>query len=330
MVLVAAKVRMKRPKTILLILNFNGMLFVPTFAVELISYTLPMRTCGFTIVRNAVKYDYPVVESIKSVLPVCDEFLVLAGNSDDNTLDLIRQIGSPKIRIAESTWDDSLKEGGRVLAAETNKAFDLISPESDWALYLQADEVIHEKYHDNISEAMKKWLDCPEVEGLLFNYTHFYGTYHYTGDSRRWYRHEIRIIRNDKSIRSYRDAQGFRKKGEKLRVRPVDASVYHYGWVKNPKTMQTKVLDFHKLWHDEEWIKQNVNQEELFDFTDVDSLAVFTGTHPAVMTDRIKNADWNIELDISKKKLGFKNRILLLFEKLTGYRLFEYKNYRII
>jgi len=289
-----------------------------------------MKVCGFTIIRNAVKYDYPVVESIRSILPVCDEFLVLVGKSDDGTLELIRNIDSPKIRIEESVWDDSMKEGGKVLAVETNKAFDLIPKDFDWAFYLQADEVVHEKYHEAIREAMAKWQYNKEVDGLLFKYTHFYGTYRYIGNSRRWYRNEIRIVRNDKSIRSYRDAQGFRKNGEKLRVKSLEAAVYHYGWVKNPKTMQTKLLDFHRLWHDEDWIKQNVKQEDLFDFTDVDSLALFTGTHPSVMADRIRTSDWKIDLDISKKKLGLKDSVLNYFEKATGHRLFEYKNYKII
>lgn len=289
-----------------------------------------MKVCGFTIIRNAVKYDYPVVESIRSILPVCDEFLVLVGKSDDGTLELIRNIDSPKIRIEESVWDDSMKEGGKVLAVETNKAFDLITNDFDWVFYLQADEVVHEKYHEAIREAMAKWQYNEEVDGLLFKYTHFYGTYRYIGNSRRWYRNEIRIVRNDKSIRSYRDAQGFRKNGEKLRVKSLEAAVYHYGWVKNPKTMQTKLLDFHRLWHDEDWIKQNVKQEDLFDFTDVDSLALFTGTHPSVMADRIRNTDWKIDLDISKKKLGLKDTVLNYFEKATGHRLFEYKNYKII
>jgi hypothetical protein len=289
-----------------------------------------MKICGFTIVKNAVKYDYPIVESIKSILPIVDAFIVLAGNSDDSTLEVLKGIDSPKLRILDSTWDDSLKEGGRVLAAETNKAFDLIPAEFDWAFYLQADEVVHEKYHNPIVASMQQWLNHPEVEGILFNYTHFYGTYNYIGDSRKWYRNEIRIIRNDKSIRSYKDAQGFRKNDRKLQVKPVDASIYHYGWVKNPRTMQTKMLDFHKLWHDEEWIRQNHQTGELFDYSEVDSLARFNGSHPKVMEERIRLTSWNIEMDTSKKKFGWKDRFLHLFEKITGYRLFEYKNYSII
>nr|MDQ3017611.1 glycosyltransferase family 2 protein [Bacteroidota bacterium] len=167
-----------------------------------------MKVSGFTIVRNVLKYDYPVVEAILSILPLCDEFVVSVGDSDDETLDLISNIQSPKIRIVRTTWDDTLREGGQVLAIETNKAFDEISPDADWAFYIQADEVIHEKYHDVIKSAMEKYVKDGNVEGLLFNYLHFYGSYGHVGNSRKWYRREIRVIRNDKSIRSYRDAQG--------------------------------------------------------------------------------------------------------------------------
>ena len=60
-----------------------------------------MKVAGFTIIRNAIKFDYPVVEAITSILPICDEFVVAVGNSDDETLQLIKQIDSPKIKIFE-------------------------------------------------------------------------------------------------------------------------------------------------------------------------------------------------------------------------------------
>src|SRR6266478_5060005 len=134
-----------------------------------------MKVSGFTIVRNAIKFDYPIVEAINSVLPICDEFIVAVGNSDDDTLNLIRSIHSPKIKIIATTWDDTLRQGGKVLAIETNKAFAAISPDADWCFYIQADEVVHEKYLPAIKDAMLKWKDDGKVEGLLFNYKHFYG-----------------------------------------------------------------------------------------------------------------------------------------------------------
>jgi len=115
-----------------------------------------MKVSGFTVIRNAVKYDYPIVEAIQSILPLCDEVVVAVGNSDDDTLQLIQNI-DPKIRIIETIWDDTLREGGRVLAVETDKAFAAISSDSDWAFYIQGDEVIHENYHSTILAAMLKY-----------------------------------------------------------------------------------------------------------------------------------------------------------------------------
>lgn len=290
-----------------------------------------MKISGFIIIRNAVINDYPVTEAIRSILPMVDEMIVSIGDSEDDTLGLIQSISSDKIRIVHSVWDPALRKGGAVLAAETDKAFAHISPDSDWAFYIQADEVVHEKYHPVILEATIKYKDQKEVEGLLFKYTHFYGTYNYVGDSRKWYNREIRLIRNDKSIHSYKDAQGFRKDGRKLNVKLIDAYIYHYGWVKSPKQMLQKQKNLGKFWRsDEEW-QQFLTESDFWDFSnEFDSLAKFTGTHPAVMHDRIKKQNWNIEMDISRKRFSFKNRLLYYIEKTTGKRLFDYKNYKIL
>ena len=177
-----------------------------------------MKVSGFTFVKNAVKYGYPVVESIRSLLPIVDEMIVCLGDSEDETNKLIESIGSDKIKIIHSVWDNSLREGGKVLAVETDKAMDATAPDSDWLFYIQADEVLHEQYHPVILDIMKKYREDERVEGLLFHYHHFYGSYKFIGDGRKWYSKEIRVIRNNKKIRSYRDAQGFRMDGRKLQV----------------------------------------------------------------------------------------------------------------
>ena len=220
-----------------------------------------MKVSGFTFVRNAVKYDYPIVEAIKSILPLCDEFVIAVGNSDDDTLGLIKSIGSPKIKIIETIWDDSLREGGKVLAVETDKALRAISPHSDWAFYIQADEVFHENDLPKIKEAMQKWKDDKNVQGLLFNHINFYGTYDYYADSRKWNKKEVRVIRNDKSISSWKDAMSFRQNGKKLHVKFVDALIYHYGWVKSPIAQQKKRDSFHKLWHRDENNKPTIEDQ---------------------------------------------------------------------
>ncbi|WP_295127044.1 glycosyltransferase family 2 protein [uncultured Chitinophaga sp.] len=290
-----------------------------------------MKISGFTFVRNAVKYDYPVLEAIRSILPLCDEVVVSVGDSTDGTLELIQSINSPKIRITHSVWDDSLKEGGRILAIETDKAFDEVDPASTWAIYIQADEVLHEDDYPAIRAAMEQHAGNPQVEGLLFKYRHFFGSYDYVGDSRTWYKNEIRIIRADKNIRSYRDAQGFRKEGRKLRVKRVDATVSHYGWVKSPEKQAVKVNNARSLYYGndkEKYEKRKVG--EAFDYSVVDSLERFTGRHPQFMQERIARINWQFEHDISRKRFGFKDRILYWVEKRTGWRPFDYRNYEIL
>ena len=290
-----------------------------------------MRISGFTIIRNAVKNDYPVVEAITSILPLVDEMIVLVGASDDNTEQLIRSINSSKIKIHFSVWNTSPQSGGAVLAEETNKAFRLVDSASDWAFYIQADEVLHEKYYAAIIEGCKKYKEDKRVQGLLFKYLHFYATYDYVGDSRRWYSHEVRIIRNDKNISAYRDAQGFRMGNKKLKVKKLDAYIYHYGWVKSHEQMITKMKDTSSFWiaDKEEWEKF-LQSEIKFNFKNFDSIKLFSGTHPKIMEKRIREQNPDINLDIKMKKFSLKNRIMYVIEKVTGKRFFEFKNYTVI
>lgn len=289
-----------------------------------------MKVCGFTIVRNAIKYCYPVVESIKSILPLCDQMLVVVGKSEDDTLNLIKSIDSSKIIIVESVWDDSIKEGGRVLAVETDKALDAITDEFDWCFYIQADEVVHEKYHPVILREMEKRIDQSDVEGLLFNYLHFWGTYDYVGVGREWYRREIRVIRNNKSIRSYKDAQGFRINNQRLNVKHIDAYIYHYGWVRPPETIKSKMRNFNLLYFTGGKLEGKLDKVTNFDYSSVGEVTQFQDTHPKVMEELVNRLNWHVQFDEKKINISFKDSVLYWFEKRFGYRLFEYKNYKII
>ncbi|MFZ9660826.1 MAG: glycosyltransferase family 2 protein [Chitinophagaceae bacterium] len=289
-----------------------------------------MKISGFTIVRNALLYDYPAVEAITSILPVVDEMIVAIGKSDDQTAALIEGIGSEKIKIIHTDWDLSKLPGGEVLALETNKAFQEIASDSDWAFYIQCDEVVHEKYHQNILDACQKYLHDDKTMGLVFHYLHFYGTYDYIGDSRKWYNKEIRIIRNDKKISSFRDAQGFRMNGNRIPCRLIDAYIYHYGWVKNPKFMGSKIQNIGHNWMGTEIKQKTENNDGLFDYKEYDSLAKFTGTHPEVMKKRILDKNWELELDIKKKHFNLKRRLHYYFEKITGIRAFAFRNFILL
>lgn len=290
-----------------------------------------MKVSGFTFVRNAIKFDYPIVEAITSILSVCDEMIVAVGNSDDDTLGLIKSIDSPKIKIIETVWDDTLREGGKVLAVETDKALAAVSPDSDWCFYVQGDEVVHEQYLSTIQQAMQENLHDLKVQGLLFKYQHFYGTYQYVADAPRWYRREIRVIRNTGKVTSYKDAQGFRTTdNQKLKVKLIDAYIYHYGWVKPPEIQREKMKSSIKFWANEEKTDALKPQLDNFDYSEIDSLTNFKGTHPSVMQIRIARVNWLFNFDIKEKKTSLKTDLRNWIEKLTGWRVGEYRNYRII
>lgn len=289
-----------------------------------------MKVSGFTIARNVLKFDYPILEAIHSILPCVDEMVVAVGNSEDETLYLIKSINSPKIKIIETIWDESQRVGGKVLALETNKALKACSPDSDWCFYIQADEVLHEKYIPVVKKAMEENLNRKKVEGLVFGYTHFYGSFEYVGDSRTWYRNEIRIIRNLPGMASYKDAQGFRLNNRKILAAFSGATMFHYGWVRSPFHQQEKQKSFQKLWHNDEWVSANVSEASEYDYSQIDSLTKFEGTHPAVMKERLQRMNWEFKFDLSNKRFKIKDLILYWVEKITGYRLFEYKNFRKI
>lgn len=291
-----------------------------------------MKVTGFTFIRNAVENDYPVVEAITSILPLCDTFVVAVGNSNDGTRELVAAIDPVKIKIVDTVWDDSKKAGGYVFAEETNKALDAIPADSDWLFYIQGDEAIHEKYLPLIKKEMEANLNNSKIEGLLFKYVHFYASYDYYGDTRRWYRREIRLVKNLPGLRSYKDAQGFRIDDRKINVKLIDAYVYHYGWARPLKGLNTKTRNYNKFYHDDDWNEQYMTETYQFDYGNADRIRRFTGTHPAVMQPRIDATRWEIDFGDKpiKRNYTLRRRFLQFILDTTGWSIGEYRNYKIV
>jgi hypothetical protein len=252
-----------------------------------------VKISGFSICRNAVKFDFPIVEVIRSALPLVDEFVVNVGQSDDGTLNLIRSIDSDKVRVVESVWDDSMKKDGLLFSHETNIA--LSRCKGDWALYLQADEVLHEAEHETIRNALRRHLADPAVLGFTFRYLHFYGDY---WSCNPWFYHRaVRIIRNDGQVESCGDAVGFWLKSDrgylqtvhKDRVRPSGATIYHYGWVKQPRVLLEKFRYQVARHHGDSPGAEQAKMlaKDAYEFEEYDIMKNFSGPHPAVMMDRV-------------------------------------------
>lgn len=256
-----------------------------------------MKVSGFTIVRNAIKFNYPVVESIKSILPICDEVVVNVGDSEDSTLELIHSIDSPKIKIIQNKWDFS--KGEEVLSRETNLA--LGKCQGDWAFYLQSDEVVHEKDLPVLLRIMRRHLTDPKVDCLRFKWLHFFGSFYRYRVDAGWFQKEDRIIKNNGQIESYSGAFGFRRKdGQPLRRFKTDCFIYHYGWVQPPDIMTERRVNaenigFTRLSSEER------NQD--YEYGDLKRFPAYFGTHPAVMREKVSshqlsNQDWQ---DITRR-----------------------------
>jgi glycosyltransferase involved in cell wall biosynthesis len=292
-----------------------------------------MKISGCTFVRNGFLLGYPVKESLQSLLSICDEVVIAVGNSEDDTLKYVQSLNDPKIKIIETIWDDSMREGGRILAQQTNIALEQCS--GDWIIYLQADEVLHEQEIELLKTSMMKAETRPEIEGLLFKYLHFFGDYAHIGMGRQWYRKEIRAFRNSGSITSWKDAQGFRVRESdsvfrKLRVLDIPVHIYHYGWVRNPSAYLRKQAAFGRLYHDDAWLEEHLPTSE--EFPQCYELGDFTGTHPEIMRDRIKEDGlWTKHFDPNRSlPRPFAVAVCDAFERLTGKRIFEYRNYELL
>lgn len=282
---------------------------------------------GFTIARNAMIMGYPILESILSVLPLVDEFVVGLGPCDDDTENQIMSLNSPKIRIIHSDWDSKKYPNGTILSAKTNEA--LAHCKNNWCIYIQADEVLHEDDHIAIKRAILDSDSSQNIQGLLFQYIHFYGSYKVIATSRKWYRNEVRVVKKNSGIQSWNDAQGFRVDGQKPIVKKAHARVFHYGWVKPPTLMGEKKKRLDQLWHGG---KKDIENSS-FQFQKFYGLKNYTGTHPTVMKKLIENQDWNFNYKMGLMDWTLKDFNCLfsdIFEKCFNVRIGEYKNYRLL
>ncbi len=290
-----------------------------------------MKVSGFTFLRNGQKLGYPFVASIRSILPVVDEFVVALGPCEDDTEKELREIGDPKIRIIPTQWNERIRPDYSVkgFVFGQQKTIALFNCTGDWAFYLEADEVVHEDDLPKIRAATEKHLGDERVEALAFDYLHFYGNKNTIAWSPAWYRSEVRIIRN--TIPAWSSESLFfnvvtsHKQSRYPRAAHTGATIYHYGWVRHEAQMNLKTGATRKYWEDQPAVK--------VDYAKIDAavLQPFAGTHPKAVqgwlpaADGIFRADPNHQPTAREKK----HRRLLWLEKTLGLR-FNKKHYRLI
>jgi hypothetical protein len=290
-----------------------------------------MKISGFTFLRNGQKLGYPFVASIRSILPLVDEFVIALGPCDDDTEQMVRAIGDPKIRLIPTQWNERLRGDYSVkgFVYGQQKSIALFNCTGDWAFYLEADEVLHENDLPKIRAGMEKHLDDPRVEALAFDYLHFYGNRNTIAWSPGWYRSEVRVIRN--TIPAWSSEALFfnvltgHKTARYPRAAHTGATIYHYGWVRSEAQMNMKSASVQKYWDDA--------PPRLADYSKIDAAALrlFTGTHPKIIQDWLPPAEGMFPADpghalTSREK---KHRLMLKLEKWFGLQ-FNKKHYRLV
>jgi len=273
-----------------------------------------MKVSGFTFVRNGVELTYPFIESIQSLLPLVDECIINVPQSTDDTLERIRAIDSDKLKIFESDWDDSLRTGGHILSLQSNRALERCS--GDWAIYLQADEVLHEDDYKGIRETMDNLRGNHRIDSISFRYLHFEGGYWQTNPFR--YRHQVRIIRPSAGIRSAGDACGFERKQGALRIHHSPYRIFHYGWARDPRDMVKKNRELERLYHDDDYIRKKYDGLEEHAFRELEVCRPFKGDHPAVMQRLLREKPAEILIPNSKRPYFLRGRVWRLLLKKWG------------
>lgn len=298
-----------------------------------------MTISGFSYIRNGFKYQYPFLESIQSILPICDEFVMAIGDSTDGTREAVEALKSPKIKIVDTVWDEQMRQGGKIFAQQANIALNACT--GDWLFHIQADEIIHEQDLPTIKKAIEDADPNPKVEGLLFDFLNFYGSYNYLNGTRYQHLKEIRIFRKGLDVFSYRDSQGFRRypsqqareqnyKGDKLWVRDIGVPVYHYSYVRPPKEMNDKSKFFAQFWMNDEELNKEFSGRTEANYYVIEKIAPFLGTHPAIMAENVKNGNYEFDPSKINHNMSLKKRVAYWLDSVLGWRLGEYRNYKVL
>jgi len=285
-----------------------------------------MKVSAFTFIKNGQILGYPFLQSIQSILPIVDEFVINVGASEDETLDMIRSIQDKKIRIIQSKWNDGMHNRGYVYGQQ--KMIAQFNCTGDWAFYIEGDEVYHEEDLEKIHKSMELHLNNSKVEALVFDFKHFYGNANTILDSPGWYRKEARIIKN--SVRSYAPDGLFwlvlesNKKGRYPWAKHTGASCYHYGWVRSQDQMNLKSTKVQKYWG---------GDPVKIDYTQMDQSIIrpFQGTHPKIVENWLPKDIGIFEVDSSYKltQKQKNHRLKIKIEKLFSIDLSK-KHFKLV
>ena len=258
-----------------------------------------MLISGLSFIRNGVSLGYPFVEAIRSILPLVDEMVVVVGRSDDGTREAVEGIGDAKIRIIDSEWHPRITPKASVLAQQTNLG--LMHCRGDWVVYVQGNELFHERDLPRMRELMTEHLENPQVEGLLIERLVFYGDYHhFVRAYPDRFKYVVRAFKPWNGVYAITSAMTFSvfpsygERGRSLRCVDSGIDMFRYGKVLTPEAMQ------YKLRHAPHKLKSggaDFSVESYLNWLPRECVRPYRGDHPAVMAERVARHPFKVDLD---------------------------------
>ncbi len=266
---------------------------------------------GLTIIRNGVRLNYPFIEAIRSALPICDEYVVVAGDSDDETLEHLAMLDDDRVRVIHTEWSPLVNPRKYLLAQQTNIGLGFCR--GRWCLYLQGNEILHEKALPGLRSLMETHADNGLIEAMLVERLTFWSDYeHYVAAYPRRFKYTARIIRPNIGTYSIRDGMSFAvfddfsTRGRYPKAIDTGADLYRYDYVHSVEQQARKFADaVHRsgtsVQADADYYYQHYPRQ---------FIARFEGTHPAVMSGRMRRhaEEDRLCLDKCRRQLSLSER----------------------
>jgi len=224
-----------------------------------------MKLAGTTFIRNGVQYDYSFKETILSLLECCDHVFVVEAGSDDGTAEILNTLPSENLTIITRTkqeWDGQKGTGYAKLCYFTDIAIQAAREAGyEYHLYVQCDEIIHEKSYPFIREAIS--MDAP---GYMIKRVNLWASPYYKLDvpveRLPCSTDIIRLAKTD--YKAHGDA-------ESLAVPFADISylnqirIYHNGFVRKREVMINKIKNMQQGVFEMIDYDKKLDQCEMFD-----------------------------------------------------------------
>ena len=287
-----------------------------------------MKISAFTFLRNRIQLGYPFLESIRSALPLVDEYIIALGECNDESREAIEAIGDERIKIIDTQWNGTT---GRGFVYGQQKMIGLFNTTGAWSLYLEGDEVLHERDIKGIRELAEQADEDPRIEAIAFKYHHFYGTPDQVATGPAWYRVEPRMIRNHDIRVIAPDGLFFvvmdkNRRGRYPKALESDATIHHYGWVRSVESHDEKSRQVSSFWG------EHRTKGSPYEDVDPTNLKPFAGAHPEVMRDWLENKanrEFNVNPDYRLTTRDRRQRVKRVIERFTGLDLCKRHHHKI-